>query len=414
MSGMYGIMPAMPRPAAADRRVSGRLAALEPSATLAVDARAKELLAKGEPVISFGAGEPDFPTPASVVAAAEAACADLPMQKYTPTAGLLRLRQAICDKSRRDSGLTLQPDQVLVTGGAKHAVYTAFATLCDPGDEVLIPSPYWTTYPESARLVGASPVAVPTSEADGWLVGTEALEAHCTPRTRLLLFNSPCNPTGAVYPPEQVEAIGRWALERGIWVISDEIYEHLVDATVRQVSMPVVVPELAERCLVINGVAKTYAMTGWRIGWVAGPRDVIAAAVNFQSQVTSNVANVSQRAAVAALEGDLAAAAEMAAAYDRRRAEMCKLLNEIDGITCSVPHGAFYCFPDVSGLLGRELAGRTSGTSAELAAHLLDTELVAVVPGEAFGAPGHVRLSCALSDDDLTEGLARLARFAAS
>jgi aspartate/methionine/tyrosine aminotransferase len=393
--------------------VSSLLASLEPSATLAVDARAKALAADGRDVISFGAGEPDFPTPGAVVAAAAAACADPAMQKYTPTAGLPALRDAICAKTLRDSGLALVRDQILVTGGAKHAIYTTFATLCDPGDEVLIPSPYWTTYPESARLVGAVPVDVPTEAATGFLVSVEQLEAKRTDRTRLLVFNSPCNPTGSVYPPQLVEAIGRWALEHDIWVLSDEIYEHLVDATAEQSSMPVLVPELADQCVVVNGVAKTYAMTGWRIGWIAGPSDVIAAAVNFQSQVTSNISNVSQCAALAAVSGDLSAAAEMAAAYDRRRSEMTKLLNEIDGVTCVEPHGAFYCFPDVSGLLGRSLQGRRCASSAELAEHLLDRELVAVVPGEAFAAPGYVRLSCAISDEHLHEGLARFARFAA-
>lgn len=406
-------MPVVQRSSNGQRRISSRLTSLQPSATLAVDARAKALAAEGAMVISFGAGEPDFPTPTAVVEAAARACADPVMQKYTPTAGLPALRDAICVKTRRDSGLALERDQVLVTGGAKHAIYTAFATLCDPGDEVLIPSPYWTTYPESARLMGAVPVDVPTDASSGFLVTVEQLEAKRTPRTRLLVFNSPCNPTGAVYPPQLVEAIGRWALEHGIWVLADEIYEHLVDATAEQRSMPVLVPGLAEQCLVVNGVAKTYAMTGWRIGWIAGPRDVIAAAVNFQSQVTSNISNVSQCAALAAVSGDLAAAAEMAAAYDRRRSEMAKLLNEIDGVSCTEPHGAFYCFPDVTGLLGRPLQGRTCASSAELAEHLLDTELVAVVPGEAFAAPGYVRLSCALADEHLHEGLARLARFAA-
>lgn len=312
----------------------------------------------------------------------------------------------------RDSGLALTADQVLVTGGAKHAVFNALATLCDPGDEVLVLAPYWTTYPEVARLLGASPVAVASSADSGYLVSVEQLEAARTERTRLLVFNSPCNPTGSVYPPGLVAEIGRWAVEHDVWVLCDEIYEHLVDATAEQVSMPVVVPELADRAVLVNGVAKTYAMTGWRIGWLAGPSDVIAAAVNLQSQVTSNVSNVSQRAALAAVSGDLSAAAEMAAAYDRRRSEMSKLLNEIDGVTCTVPHGAFYCFPDVSGLLGRPVSGSVASSSTELAQRLLDHELVAVVPGEAFGAPGHFRLSCALSDDDLHEGLARFARFA--
>jgi aspartate/methionine/tyrosine aminotransferase len=404
----------MQRRPAATRRVSTALASLQPSATLAVDAKAKQLAAQGKPVISFGAGEPDFPTPAAVVAAAEVACADPAMQKYTPTAGLPALREAICDKTRRDSGVEFTADQVLVTNGAKHAVFTALATLCDPGDEVLVLAPYWTTYPEVVRLVGATAVVVATTAESGYLASVAQLEAARTERTRLLIFNSPCNPTGSVYPPALIAQIGRWAAEHDVFVLSDEIYEHLVDATAEQSSIDAVAPEIADRAVIVNGVAKTYAMTGWRIGWLAGPRDVIAAAVNLQSQITSNVSNVSQRAALAAVAGDLSAAAEMAAAYDRRRSEMAKLLNEIDGVTCVEPHGAFYCFPDVTGLLHRPIGGVVSDSSEALAGHLLDAELVAVVPGEAFGAPGHMRLSCALSDGDLHEGLARFARFAAA
>ena len=369
--------------------------------------------AAGEPVVSFGAGEPNFPTPPAVVEAAQRACADPAMHKYTPTAGLPALRAAICAATARDSGLALVPDQVLVTNGAKHAVYTALVTLLDPGDEVLIPAPYWTTYPESVRLARGTPITVPTSPAERFLVSVEALEAARTPRTRALVFNSPCNPTGSVYPPDQVAAIGRWAADHDLWVLSDEIYEHLVFGDAVQSSMPVVVPELADRAIVINGVAKTYAMTGWRVGWLAAPSDVAAAAVNLQSQITSNISNVAQCAALAALTGDLSAAHEMRGAFDRRRLAMTARLNAIDGVSCVVPDGAFYCFPDVAALLGRSLAGRTSATTAALAEHLLETALVAVVPGEAFGAPGYLRLSCAISDDELDEGLSRLAKFAA-
>jgi len=397
----------------ATRRISALLASLEPSATLAVDARAKALRAAGAPVISFGPGEPNFPTPPAVVEAAQRACADPAMHKYTPTAGLLALREAICAVTARDSGLVVQPDQVLVTNGAKHAVYTALLALLDPGDEALVPAPYWTTYPEAVRLAGGTPVIVATSAADRHLVTVEALEAARTARTKVLVFNSPCNPTGSVYPPALVEAIGHWAADHDVWVLCDEIYEHLVYGGAVQSSMPVVVPELADRAIVINGVAKTYAMTGWRVGWLAAPADVAAAAVDLQSQITSNISNVSQCAALAALTGGLGAAHEMREAFDRRRVEMSTRLNEIDGVTCVVPDGAFYCFPDVTGLLGRELAGRASSSTAELAAHLLDAVTVAVVPGEAFGAPGSLRLSCAVSDDDLDEGLARLEAFAA-
>jgi aspartate aminotransferase len=368
--------------------------------------------AAGQPVVSFGAGEPDFPTPAVVVEAAQQACADPSMHKYTPTAGLPDLRAAICAVTARDSGLVLEPDQVLVTNGAKHAVFTAFMALLDPGDEVLIPAPYWTTYPASVRLVGGTPVIVATSASARHLASVEALEAARTPRTKALVFNSPCNPTGSVYPPDLVAAIGRWAAEHDVWVLCDEIYEHLVFGDAVQSSMPVLVPELADRAFVINGVAKTYAMTGWRVGWLAAPHDVAEAAVNLQSQITSNISNIAQRAALAALSGDLSAAHEMRTAFDRRRLAMAARLNAIDGVSCTVPDGAFYCFPDVSGLLGRTLAGRASSTTAALAEHLLDAALIAVVPGEAFGTPGHLRLSCAISDDDLDEGLVRLARFA--
>jgi aspartate/methionine/tyrosine aminotransferase len=396
----------------ATRRVSAVLASLEPSATLAVDAAAKELRAAGVPVISFGAGEPDFPTPDAIVEAAIEACRDPAMHHYTPTAGLPALRAAICAKTVRDSAFASTPDQVLVTNGAKHAVFTALTTLLDPGDEVLIPSPYWTTYPEVARLVGGSPVAVATTAASGFLASVRDLEAARTERTKVLIFNSPCNPTGSVYPEPLVREIGEWAAANDLWVLCDEIYEHLVFGDVVQTSMPALVPELADRAIIVNGVAKTYAMTGWRIGWLIGPSDVIDAATTFQSQVTSNISNVSQRAALAALEGDLCAVAEMRAAFDRRRTTMTSMLNAIDGVSCVVPDGAFYCFPDVTGLLGRELSGRLVTTSAELAELLLAIAQVATVPGEAFGAPGHLRLSSAISDADLVEGVQRIAQFA--
>ncbi|MEJ5913837.1 pyridoxal phosphate-dependent aminotransferase [Pseudokineococcus sp. 1T1Z-3] len=401
------------RPAAATdrRRVSARVGGIAESATLAVDARAKALKAQGRPVIGFGAGEPDFPTPEPVVAAAVAAAGQPANHRYTPAAGLPELRRAVADKTARDSGLALEPSQVLVTNGGKQAVYTAFATLCDPGDEVILPTPYWTTYPEAVRLAGGVPVEVFAGEEQGYLVSVEQLEAARTPRTKVLLFCSPSNPTGAVHPPEQVEAIGRWALQHGIWVVTDEIYEHLVYDGVTAVSMPVAVPELADTCLVLNGVAKTYAMTGWRVGWLAGPVDVVKAATNLQSHLTSNVANVSQRAAVEALTSDLSAVATMREAFDRRRQTMVSMLREVDGITCPMPQGAFYAYPGVHGLLGRELRGRTPQTSAELAQVLLEEAEVAVVPGEAFGPSGYLRLSYALGDDDLVEGVGRIQRL---
>ncbi len=390
-------------------RISDRVAGLAPSATLAVDAKAKALQARGEPVIGYGAGEPNFPTPAHVVEAAALACAQPVNHKYTPTAGLPELRAAIVDKSRRDSGLEITSDQVLVTNGGKHAIATAFVTLLDPGDEVLIPAPYWTTYPEAVYLAGGRPVAVPLSEENGFRLRVEDLERYRTPRSKVLVFVSPSNPTGAVVVPEEVAAIGRWAAEHGIWVLADEIYEHLVYGSATQVSLPVVAPEVGDRWVVVNGVAKSYAMTGWRVGWLAGPRDVVAAAINYQSQTTSNISNVSQRAAVAALTGDQSAVEDMRRAFDRRRQTMTAMLNAIDGVRCAEPEGAFYCFPNVEGLLGRDLRGQRAQTSAELAELLLATIQVAVVPGEAFGAPGYFRLSYALSDEAMVEGLERLA-----
>jgi aspartate/methionine/tyrosine aminotransferase len=392
-------------------RISRRVSAITESATLAVDARAKALQAEGEDVIGFGAGEPDFPTPDHIVAAAADACRDPRNHHYTPAAGLPDLRAAIAEKTSRDSGVECQASQVLVTNGAKHAVYEALQTIVDPGDEVLLPAPYWTTYPETISLAGGETVVVPTTEATEFRATVEQLEAARTPRTKAMFFVSPSNPTGAVYPPDEIEAIGRWALDHGVWVVADEIYEHLTYGDHRFASMPGLVPGLAETSLIVNGVAKTYAMTGWRVGWVVGPSDVIKAAINLQSHSTSNVANVSQRAAVAALDGDLGAVAMMRAAFDRRGTRMHELLSAIPGVTCLAPQGAFYCFPSFAGVLGREIAGRHCNTSLDLAAALLDEAKVAVVPGEAFGAPGYARLSFAASDEAIEEGVERIAKL---
>ncbi|HTR70067.1 MAG TPA: pyridoxal phosphate-dependent aminotransferase [Mycobacteriales bacterium] len=392
-------------------RISARIGAIAESATLAVDAKAKALKAAGRDVIGFGAGEPDFATPDPIVSAAIAACSDPSMHRYTPAAGQPALRQAVADKTLRDSGYQVDPGQVLITNGGKQAVYQAFATLIDPGDEVILPAPYWTTYPEAIALAGGVPVVVDTDTDSGYLVTVDQLESARSERTKALLFCSPSNPTGAVYPPDQVEAIGRWAVEHGVWVITDEIYEHLLYDGAQAPSMPVVVPELADTCVVINGVAKTYAMTGWRVGWLIGPTDVVSAATNLQSHATSNVCNVAQRAALAAVSGDLSAVAIMRAAFDARRKTMTRMLNEIPGVTCPTPHGAFYCYPSVQTLLGKELRGRAPQTSSELAELILDEAEVAVVPGEAFGAPGSFRLSYALGDDDLVEGVSRLAKL---
>ena len=392
-------------------RASHLLAGLAPSATLAVDAKAKALKAAGEPVIGYGAGEPDFPTPAHIVAAAEAACLNPANYKYTPTAGIAELREAIVAKTKRDSGLDITASQTLVTNGGKHAVATAFMSVLNPGDEVLVPAPFWTTYPEAIYLTGAKAVPVLTSEAKGFRVTVDDLERARTPKTKMLVFVSPSNPTGAVVAPSDVAAIGAWAAEHDIWVLCDEIYEHLVYGSAQHVSLPTVSPSLGDRWIVVNGVAKTYAMTGWRIGWMVGPADIMEAAVNYQSQTTSNISNISQRAAVAALTGDLTAVAEMRSAFDRRRQTMTKMLNGIDGVSCAEPEGAFYCYPNVSALLGRSLGGHVANTSAELATILLDQIKVAVVPGEAFGTPGYFRLSYALGDADLAEGLERFRSF---
>jgi aspartate aminotransferase len=397
----------------AERRISRRIAAISESATLAVDAKAKALKAAGKPVIGFGAGEPDFPTPDYIVEAAVAACSQPAMHRYTPAGGLPALKEAIVAKTARDSGLQVTAANVLVTNGGKQAVYEAFATMLDPGDEVLVPAPFWTTYPEAIRLAGGVPVPVVADEQSGYLVSAAQLEAARTPRTKVLLFCSPSNPTGAVYPAEQIAEIGRWALDAGLWVLTDEIYEHLTYGTAAP-SMPVVVPELAERCVVVNGVAKTYAMTGWRVGWIVGPADVVKAATNLQSHATSNVANVSQAAAVAALSGDLSAVATMRDAFDRRRQTIVAMLREIPGVACPEPQGAFYVYPSVKALLGRPIAGRIAETSAELAGLILDEAEVAVVPGEAFGTPGYLRMSYALGDDDLVEGVGRLQRLLGS
>lgn len=395
-------------------RVSELLSGLAPSATLAVDAKAKALRALGEPVIVYGAGEPDFPTPEHIVEAAAKACFDPVNYKYTPTAGLPELREAIALKSKRDSGLEVSASQVLVTNGGKHAITSAFMSILNPGDEVLIPAPFWTTYPEAVYLTGATPVPVMTSQENGFRVTVDELERARTKHTKLLVFVSPSNPSGAVVRPDEVAAIGRWAAEHDIWVLSDEIYEHLVYGDATHVSLPVVAPEIGDRWIVVNGVAKTYAMTGWRVGWMLAAPDVTNAAINYQSQTTSNISNISQRAAIAALTGDLSAVAMMREAFDRRRRLMTSMLNAIDGVRCAEPEGAFYCFPDVSGLLGRSFSGRVATSSSELADILLETIKVAAVPGEAFGTPGYFRLSYALGDEDLKEGLERLANFVAA
>jgi aspartate/methionine/tyrosine aminotransferase len=392
-------------------RISRRIAAIAESATLAVDGKAKALKAAGRPVIGFGAGEPDFPTPDYIVKAAAEAAAKPANHRYTPTPGLPELRDAIVAKTLRDSNYVITADQVLVTNGGKQSVYQSFASIIDPGDEVILPSPYWTTYPECIKLAGGISVEVFADESQNYLVTVDQLEAARTPKTKALLFCSPSNPTGSVYSAEQVKAIGEWALAHGIWIISDEIYEHLLYDGATAPSLPVVVPGLADQTLIINGVAKTYAMTGWRVGWMIGPKDVIKAATNLQSHLTSNVSNVSQRAAIAALTGDLTAVHEMGVAFNRRRKLIVDLLNKIPGVTCPTPTGAFYVYPSVKGVLGKEIRGKRPQTSAELATLILDEVEVAAVPGEAFGPSGYLRFSYALGDEDIVEGIGRVAKL---
>ncbi|TFC58814.1 pyridoxal phosphate-dependent aminotransferase [Cryobacterium sp. TMT2-15-1] len=393
------------------KRISTRIGSIAESATLKVDGKAKALQAAGRPVISFAAGEPDFPTPEHIVEAALLAVRDPKNHRYTPAAGLPDLREAIAAKTLRDSGLAISPSQVVVTNGGKQAVYQAFATLLDPGDEVLVPTPYWTTYPESIRLAGGVQVDVFAGSDQSYLVTVEQLEAARTPRTKVLLFVSPSNPTGAVYSPEQTKAIGEWAEEHGLWIVSDEIYQNLTYDGVRATSIVEAVPALADRTILVNGVAKTYAMTGWRLGWMVGPQDAMKAAANLQSHLSSNVSNISQRAGIAALNGPQDAAIAMRDAFNRRRQVIVAELNMIPGIVTPTPQGAFYVYPDITGLLGRTWGGVTPTTSLELADLILDQAEVAVVPGEAFGPSGYLRFSYALGDAALLEGVQRLQRL---
>ena len=390
------------------RRVSSVLSSIAESATLAVDAKAKALKAQGQNVIGFGAGEPDFPTPENIVEAAVRAARDPKNHRYTPAAGLPELREAIAAKTMRDSSYSVTADQVLVTNGGKHAVYVAFCALCDRGDEIILPAPYWTTYPEAVTLAGGVPVIIDTDESTEFKVTVEQLDRALTPRTKALVFVSPSNPTGSVYSPEETRAIGEWALRNNVWVITDEIYEHLTFGGHTFSSMPALVPDLAGQTLVLNGVAKTYAMTGWRVGWMIGPKDVMKAAVNFQSHTTSNVSNVSQMAALEAVSGDLSAVARMREAFERRGQRMWTMLNTIPGVTCMEPQGAFYCYPNFSNLVGRTVRGKKAADTLELADLILSEAQVAIVPGEAFGSPGYARFSFALGDDDLAEGVQRI------
>ena len=392
-----------------ESRISNRVGAIAPSATLAVTSKAKELKAAGAPVIGFGAGEPDFPTPSYIVEAAIKACSEPSNHRYSPAGGLPDLKEAIAEKTLRDSGLQISPDQIVITNGGKHAVYNCMQVLLDAGDEVLLPSPYWTTYPEPIALAGATTTVLPTSEENGFRVSVDQLNASLTERTKALVFVSPSNPTGAVYPREEIEAIGTWAVENNIWIITDEIYEHLVYGANTHHSLPQVVPQCAEQTVILNGVAKTYAMTGWRVGWIIAPKDIAKASATLHSHQTSNVSNISQRAAIAAVSGPLDPVEEMREAFNRRRQLMFSMLDQIDGVSLMEPQGAFYAFPNFEGIIGSEIAGKTVRSTADLAQIFLEEIHVALVPGEAFGAPGYARLSFALSDEDLIEGIERIA-----
>lgn len=395
-----------------EHRISNRLAQISPSATLAVDAAAKELKAQGRPVIGFGAGEPNFSTPDYIVEAAQAACADPVMHHYSPGKGLPQLREAIAKKTLRDSGYEVDPStEIIVTNGGKQAVFEAFSAIVEVGDEVLMPTPYWTTYPEVIKIAGGVPVSVMAGADQHYKVTVEQLDAAKTEKTKALLIVSPSNPTGAVYDANELKAIGQWALDNGIWVITDEIYEHLVYDGIHAEHIVKLVPELAKQTLVLNGVAKTYAMTGWRVGWMIAPPDVIKACAAFQSHTTGNVSNIAQRAALAAVSGPLDKVQQMREVFDRRRQRMVELLRQVPDLEVPMPHGAFYCYPSVERILGREIAGETPQTSAELADLMLRKVEVAVVPGEAFGPSGFFRLSYALSDEDLEEGVGRIVDF---
>ena len=394
-------------------RISAAVSQIAESATLAVDAKAKSMRAAGENVVGFGAGEPDFPTPKHIVDAAVAACGVTQNHRYSPAGGLVVLKEALAKKTTRDSGLSLDPSQFLVTNGGKQAVFNTMMTLLDPGDEVLLPAPYWTTYPEAIRMFGGIPVEVFAGADQGFRVTVEQLEKARTPQTKVLVFVSPSNPTGAVYDRDEIEEIGKWAADNQVWVVTDEIYEHLVYGSRKNYSLPALVPKIADRCIVLNGVAKTYAMTGWRVGWMAGPTDVIKAATNMQSHATSNVCNVAQAAALAAVSGSLEDVAMMRSAFDERRIMIHKMLNEIPGVECLEPEGAFYAFPSMQGLIGRTIGGREISSTLDLASFVLQEAKVAFVPGEAFGAPGYARFSFALGLEDLIDGVSRLAKLVA-
>jgi aspartate aminotransferase len=393
--------------------ISERVQAIAESATLAVDAKAKALKAAGRPVIGFGAGEPDFPTPAHIVEAAQIAATEVSNHRYSPTPGLAPLREAIAKSATRDDGYEITADQVVVTNGGKQAIFNTMATLINPGDEVLLQAPYWVTYPEVVQIFGGKPVVINSDETTNYKINVAQLEKAYTNKTKLLIFSSPSNPTGTVYTPEEVKAIGQWAVSKNIWVMTDEIYLHLIYSGSKFSSMPGIVPELRDKCVIVNGVAKTYAMTGWRVGWTIGPKEFTKASINLQSHMTSNVNNIAQQATIAALNGSQDVLKPMLEAFSKRRETIVKMLNEIKGVVCPEPGGAFYVYPSVKGLIGKTVNGKTINSSLDLANIALEEVDVALVPGEAFGTPGYVRMSYALSDIDLVEGVTRLQKLLA-
>lgn len=392
-------------------RLSKKIGAIAESATLKVDAKAKSLQAEGRDVISFAAGEPDFATPAHIVDAARAALDDPKNFRYTAATGLPELREAIAAKTSRDSGWEVPASQVVVTNGGKQAVYQSFQVLLDPGDEVLVPAPYWVSYPEAIQLADGVPVEVFAGADQGYKVTVAQLEAARTEKTKALLFVSPSNPTGAVYTPEETRAIGEWAEAHGLWVIADEIYQNLVYGGTRALSIVEAVPALQDRAILVNGVAKTYAMTGWRLGWMVGPADIMKGSANLQSHLCSNVNNIAQRAAIAALNGSQEAAEEMRVAFERRRGLIVDALNRVPGFHCPMPDGAFYAYVDVTAALGKTYRGITPTNTLELADLILTEAEVATVPGEGFGRSGYLRLSYALGDEAILEGVGRIEKL---
>ncbi len=392
------------------QRIASRMTTISPSLTLAISAKAKAMKAAGENVVSFGVGEPDFNTPEHIIDAAKKAL-DNGHTKYTPSSGLLPLRKAICEKFERDNGLSYEPSQIIVSNGAKHSIFNACYAILEEGDEVIIPAPYWLTYPEVVKVCGATPVYLECKKENKFKFSAEQLKAAITPKTKMLIFNSPSNPTGAVYGEEEVRAIAKVCEEAEIFVLSDEIYEKLCYNGVKPFSIAKCSEKMKDLTIVINGVSKTYAMTGWRVGYLAAPKDIAKAIDSFQSHATSNACSISQHATIEALASSDEEIQGMVNVFDKRRAKLLRLIAEIDGVSAVEPDGAFYVMLVVGGLYGKQYQGKTIDGSISFADALLDAEKVATIPGVSFGADDCVRLSYALSEEDMTEGLKRIKRF---